>query len=284
MEVFLDNDTRKVKSLFHRLVANKKVDTNYYEKTAQVIENSKFDQYVIITGFPKGPTYETDGPIGAFAFLEMLNSSFHNPQLYFLSPSGLKSRIEQLVVKLVPEVKYCTEKTLYDVIKPNLPTLALSIEFPGVNKEKVAHHMNGKAISSFEYEISRFWTSLNVLNPKSFTIGIGDGGNEMGLGNYEDEIRQVIPYGEVCNCPCRGGIATNISSDVALLATTSNWGAFGLTSLLGYNLDFKKEMKWLKYLNSAGIIDGVSGSLNPTVDNIPSSIEKRILFNIFGSD
>jgi len=56
------------------------------------------------------------------------------------------------------------------------------------------------------------------------TIGIGDGGNEIGMGNIREEIQKGIPFGNRCNCPCGEGIAPATETDFLVTATVSNWG------------------------------------------------------------
>jgi len=57
------------------------------------------------------------------------------------------------------------------------------------------------------------------------TIGIGDSGNEIRMGNIYDTVRKVVPYGDNCKCSTKCGIANSTLVDVAVVATVSNWGA-----------------------------------------------------------
>ena len=53
------------------------------------------------------------------------------------------------------------------------------------------------------------------------TIGIGDGGNEIGMGNLADVIAEKLPL-----VPCRTKV------DKLVIATVSNWGAYGIAAYL----------------------------------------------------
>jgi hypothetical protein len=53
------------------------------------------------------------------------------------------------------------------------------------------------------------------------TIGIGDGGNEIGMGNVADIISEHLEL-----VPCR------VKTDFLIIASVSNWGAFGLIAYL----------------------------------------------------
>ena len=53
------------------------------------------------------------------------------------------------------------------------------------------------------------------------TIGVGDGGNEIGMGRVEDyAIEGVVDHGE--------NIACTVPTDQLVVAGTSNWGAHAL--------------------------------------------------------
>ncbi len=65
-----------------------------------------------------------------------------------------------------------------------------------------------------------------------FTIGIGDGGNEIGFGRIHAAVKEIQPAGYRCLCPCASGIATVVGTDVLICAAISNWGAYGLAAML----------------------------------------------------
>src|SRR5690606_4019445 len=63
------------------------------------------------------------------------------------------------------------------------------------------------------------------------TIGIGDGGNEIGCGNiYESLSREMPEYAYKDTTPCGGGVYSVVETDVLLIANSSNMGANGLTA------------------------------------------------------
>ena len=70
---------------------------------------------------------------------------------------------------------------------------------------------------------SSFATTTSPVKRKSFprtSTGIGDGGNESGMGKVLQKVQEHIPKGNVIAC------AT--SSDHLIAAGVSNWGAWGL--------------------------------------------------------
>ena len=56
-------------------------------------------------------------------------------------------------------------------------------------------------------------------------VGIGDGGNELGMGNVLHAVREHIPRGEV--------IGASVGCDHLLAAGVSNWGGYALAAALG---------------------------------------------------
>ena len=96
------------------------------------------------------------------------------------------------------------------------------------------------------------------------SVGIGDGGNEIGMGNLID----VIP--SVDSLPDDPAVST---VDRLIIASVSNWGGYGLAAALsqlaGENLlpDAEGEARMVQHMIEAGAVDGTTGDAVPTVDN-----------------
>lgn len=61
---------------------------------------------------------------------------------------------------------------------------------------------------------------FNVNRDKTTTISIGDGGNEIGMGNLSDLVAKHVPRGEIiCSC---------VKCDFLITAGVSNWGGYAL--------------------------------------------------------
>ena len=105
------------------------------------------------------------------------------------------------------------------------------------------------------------------------SIGIGDGGNEIGMGLISGEaVKQGV------NLPW-----SITPTDKLILSSVSNWGAYGLISelskLTGANLNPSpnEQLTLLKLLVGLGAVDGVTGYRLPTVDSMHSSTTTLIL-------
>lgn len=110
------------------------------------------------------------------------------------------------------------------------PKALISIERRGVSKNGIYHSWNGYNMSPYEARIGRLFHECRKCGV--LTIGIGDGGNEIGMGNIYEQVRQIVPYGDRCNCPENCGIADSTEVDVAIVTTVSNWGAYGIEACL----------------------------------------------------
>jgi hypothetical protein len=94
------------------------------------------------------------------------------------------------------------------------------------------------------------------------TVGIGDVGNELGLGVVEDVTngyRGPTPYR-------KGGAGTVTAADVGIVATVSNWGGYGLAAALAFLLknldclqDERMEARILAASAAAGAVDFQAG-------------------------
>jgi D-glutamate cyclase len=107
--------------------------------------------------------------------------------------------------------------------------------------------------------------------PQVWTIGIGDGGNEIGMGKIAWEtIRRNIPGG--------GTIACRVPTNYLIVCGISNWGAYalatGIRMLLGVKpdddlYDSVRERELLgKMVDEGPLVDGVLGKPSVSVDGL----------------
>ena len=125
------------------------------------------------------------------------------------------------------EAQNSAEK-LIDRLKPKV---LIAVEQPGQNEKGVFHFSNGEAIPSESVAC----TDVLFKEAKSrgiATIGIGDRGNELGMGNIKSAVKKYVPFGSKCVCPCGGGIAASTEVDLAVTAAISNWGAYGIAAVI----------------------------------------------------
>jgi hypothetical protein len=134
------------------------------------------------------------------------------------------------------------------------------------------HTMRGRDITDYMAPAHRLFEYAKEQMPPIVTIGIGDGGNEIGMGKIPwDIIRRNIPNG--------GLVACRVPTDYLIVSGVSNWGAYGLAAgvslLRGVKLpaelfDVERERELLRLMVERGpLVDGVSGQATVSVDGLP---------------
>jgi hypothetical protein len=99
--------------------------------------------------------------------------------------------------------------------------------------------------------------------PGVASVGIGDGGNEIGMGVLAGEIADAD---KLPDQPAVTGASKLV------IASVSNWGAWGLLAamsmLVGRNLlpTVAEEAAWVRACVAAGAVDGFSGERVEKVD------------------
>ncbi len=87
----------------------------------------------------------------------------------------------------------------------------------------VCHNMRGESITRYTAKAHRLFEIVAERRVPITTIGIGDGGNEIGLGSIPWEVlRQAIARGPAERIICR------IATTWTILAGVSNWGGYAL--------------------------------------------------------
>jgi hypothetical protein len=113
------------------------------------------------------------------------------------------------------------------------------------------------------------------------TIGIGDGGNELGMGNAGGILRSLLTFGDASY---NGGIVPAQETDFVVPTTVSNWGGYGLAAALAARLgqpdilhDEATERRMLLAASLEGLIDGVTGATLPTSDGLSEEIHAAVV-------
>jgi len=265
----------------------------------------KGDTVFITTGAvgpPLLPKGETDGPIGAAALGRSLNLAFGAVPVYVNEPWGAEPIIaasqaagitlrEYKDAKQLPNSAAMTffsaqEKNPEEFSKKMLdqyqPAGLVAIEKLGPNEKGIIHSARGKDLTSAHARVDYLFREAKKR--KILTIGIGDNGNEIGMGSLAEEVKAVNPLGAKCHCPCGAGIADSIVTDYAIIANVSNWGAYGLGAVLSCLLkrseilhDPMTERRIIEDCVRAGAFDGVLARQVPWVDGMPSAIQEALI-------
>lgn len=102
-----------------------------------------------------------------------------------------------------------------------------------------------------------------ALNERGrLTVGLGDGGNEIGFGALFDDARRLVPRGVDCGCPCGDGIVTSTATELLFPVSVSNLGAHAVTAALGLLADRPTLLPSTAALESATLAAMAEGSLD----------------------
>lgn len=229
--------------------------TGTYLRAAQALHKAN-GPVLIGTGFAVNNTFETDGPVGAIALYSVLDKLGKQPILVTGNPlySALKNDFNcfELPINSIENARTFSIKAL-DQLKPDC---LLSIERPGLNEHQRYYNMRGIDISEHCGCFDFFITEATCP-----TIAIGDGGNEIGMGNLAKHMHGLNITPSVTPC------------DELLLADVSNWAAYGLIAFLSrwHNTDFLADIEplnILQYLSERGSVDGVTHKNELTEDGL----------------
>lgn len=222
--------------------------------------------------FPGG---ETDGPIGSAVLGRVLAQLGHKvtfcvekeiiPAMRaFAELAGAEGEYEGLTIGR--EDRHAPLAERFDA--------AIFVEKIGTNRKGVHHTSSGVASDTDDADVSGFVEAMNAAD--KWTIGLGDGGNEIGFGVICDTVRQIVRYGEVCRCPCKGGIATVLATKILFPASISEWGAYAIIAALALiTKDFsllhtpEKEIELLELAPTVGCFEGTVAKGKPYIDAVP---------------
>src|SRR5216684_4694993 len=152
-------------------------------------------------------------------------------------------------------------------------------EVPSEHHDR-CHTMRGRDITASMSPAHRVFEVAARQERGIVTIGIGDGGNEIGMGKIPwSVIRRNIPNG--------GLVACRTPTDHLIVCGVSNWGAYGLAAgvriLKGASLDEdlfnpEREKEILEVMVEKGpLVDGVSGLATATVDGLPDDAYFKVM-------
>jgi hypothetical protein len=149
----------------------------------------------------------------------------------------------------------------------------VAIEKAGANAKGVYHMVGGKDLTPTVSKARALFDEAHRRN--ALAIGIGDRGNELGLGPLAATARALLPFGTDCGCPCHGGVADQTASDLAVPAVISNWGAYGVAACLAALLDdvdlihtADVERALFDCAVREGAVDGMSGRAIAAADGV----------------
>jgi D-glutamate cyclase len=255
-------------------------------------------------GTPPGlPAGETDGPPGAAAIARAIEFGLGGKPILISEERNMPAVIKSteaagLMVAdedLFKQRRSCAlainfplgdeagKKAAAALIKKYKPVAMIFIEKVGPNSKGIYHSIMGTPRTpdkiASAYHLADLAKKEGIL-----TIGIGDGGNEIGCGVIKEAVRDIQPFGKDCGCPCHGGVGTVTECDVLVFAAVSNWGAYAIAAALAGHLgdrevlhDEATELRIVHASVAGGAMDGAYSRLIPYVDGTSDKLQASLI-------
>ncbi len=270
-DIILNHDRRGIGALRPHLDADFCAQAAQYllERPGPVIIATGF--YILMSDAP-----ETDGPPGAFAIGNALRALGHQvlyaadePMAHMMASWAARQHDPSQVIDYpISDDPNVNGRFVRETLTEHEPALLVSIERCSPDADGIYRNMRGRDISSQTARIDRLFTQGLP------SIGIGDGGNEIGMGNLAHVIAaadQLPDHPAAVGC------------DRLIAASTSNWGGYGLVAALsvqvGRNLlpDVETDAECIRFLVDAGAVSGVSGAHDYLVDEFTLAENAAVL-------
>ncbi|NXQ29145.1 GLUCM protein, partial [Alaudala cheleensis] len=261
---------------------------------------------LVTTGFPTHyshqPPEENDGPPGALAIAAVLQAlgkrvaMVTDQRAMELNRKIIEEAVQiGILKKPIPLLSYQRESAdsalmfLCENGNPGKPRFdhLVAIERAGMAADGNYYNARKVNIKHLVDPIDELFLAAQNI-PGITTTGVGDGGNELGMGKVKDAVKKHIKNGDV--------IACDVEADFTVVAGVSNWGGYAIACALsvlrccelhdrylrravgspgsrGLCLpalpSVTKEEKLLKALVQLGVRSGRTASLEMEVDGLP---------------
>ncbi|MBU7017620.1 MAG: DUF4392 domain-containing protein [Theionarchaea archaeon] len=260
-DIILENDRRGISEL-------RKVLSPYFCKKASDFLYRHMESVLVVTGFYVSGSCETDGPVSSIMLGEALMQL--NKKVVVVTDrycyevlKKVKVPFEVYSFPIAGEKE--SKKYAEELLSAIEPSLLISVERCGRAQNGLYYNMRGEDISDYTGKIDYFFESTR-------SIGIGDGGNEIGMGNVYNEVKKVVLHGEI--------IASVVRTNHLIISSVSNWGVYGLLGYLSQisgEILLKKEDRILKSVVRAGAVDSLCRKCTLMVDGYPLEETNRII-------
>ena len=230
------------------------------------------------------PVGENDGPLGSSVLAAALTRIGHSLTIYtdpvcappieaLVKRNGCNARVVRLTLGDKAQLAAAARDE----------DLLIAIERLGGNINGKLHGVNGTNRDAFRCNVDHAFLEAKRLGKT--TIGIGDGGNEVGFGALRETLEARLPeFSQKDKTPCGGGIFSAIATDHLVVASTSNLGAYGVVAALAmlkndpslcHTAD--EEIALHHVGVGLGLVDGGGGGLIPWCDGIPAESNAAVV-------
>jgi hypothetical protein len=185
---------------------------------------------------------------------------------------GAGERLSHLISIERPGPSHTTLSVSQQVRVGEPPLVRFAADVAAEDRD-VCHNMRGRNINAFTAKTHRLSEWIAEHRLPITTIGIGDGGNEIGMGNFAWEVLV-----EAIGTEPAGRSACRIATDFTLVSGVSNWGAYALALAVAVLRGGSQRIDTCKSATERRIIetmvrettavDGITLQREPTVDGL----------------
>lgn len=233
-------------------------------------------QIAIVTGAQvpgKMPVGENDGPLGSVVLARALRRIGHDVALY--TDAAAAAPIEALVrwLDLECPVIRLDPSSSQSGLAAGLD-IAIAVERLGGNPNGILYGATGVSRSAFRCNTDALFRAMTSSGKP--TIGIADGGNEIGCGKIHRIITRTLAAQNFADrTPCGGGVFSIVSTDALVIGTSSNLACAGVVA----GLALRRQAPELCHTADAertlidkgvelGLTDGGTGRVVAAVDGV----------------
>lgn len=248
-------------------ILRKYLPQSYLTNAAEEILTWKRGTVLLTTGFYVAGYAETDGPLGTMALAGALRKLGFFPVIVTDRYCEGYFEAEDIAVEYMD---LDADDAAADAILEKYQPVGL------ISVERCGRDLNGIYANMRHVDISAGTAPCDALFLKALgtipTIGVGDGGNEIGMGNVAEAVRTRLDL-----------VPAEVKADILVIATVSNWGAYGIVAALEQLtrlpllLSFSKAERFLRRTVGMGSVDGISHEHIVRVDGFGMETEKEIL-------
>ncbi|VVD61607.1 glutamate cyclase domain-containing protein [Pandoraea cepalis] len=248
------------------------------------------DTVFIATGAgtaPKLPQGETDGPVGAAVLARALMLGY-GARIVMVTEEAHSAPVEAVANLVNADLPDCApiqtvcfplgksggERYAQALMNTHRPRAVIFVERDGPNVEGFFHGVRGDC--RHPDDVGHVYLLADMARKAgALSIGIGDGGNEVGFGAVRDAITAAHPYGGRSLAGHASGVVTVTATDVVVSASVSNWGAYAVAAALAWQSNRPEllhspasEFQLIDATVKAGARDGATSLAEAAVDGI----------------
>jgi hypothetical protein len=237
---------------------------------------------LVVTGAgvePALPGGETDGPLGALVLARGIARGT-GAKVTVVCEARHAGPVEACLAVLECETSVALVVAPDDIAASEIEGLVpealgavIFVEKDGPNEQGNFHGIRGNKRPAGS--VSPLYMLADIARGRGgLTIGVGDGGNEVGFGKIRNSLMPILPR-EGKALSADEGVVTVTETDVLVTASVSNWGAYAINAGLAVALGRPEllhtpdeERALISAAISGGARDGATSRADLAVDGI----------------